>query len=187
MPTTTKPITYEESLTMPENRLEEIVDGESHIMPPATMKHWILLNQLREALEDQLPRKTFRISSAEAGLGIQRDPVFTYRIPDLAIFSRASLSANNAEAYVWTTPVLIVECLSPANRRGRIEKLLQDYESIGVPELWLINPHQRVLSVYRLEGGSLKLTDAIKHGSLRPVQLPGVQIEVDELWEAFDF
>ncbi len=73
MPTTTKLITYEESLTMPTNRLDEIIDGESYIIPPATMRHWMLLSHLREALEDQLSRKTFWLSYAEVGLGIQRD------------------------------------------------------------------------------------------------------------------
>ncbi|MDQ2901734.1 MAG: Uma2 family endonuclease [Acidobacteriota bacterium] len=172
MPTTIKLITYEESLTMPENRLEEIIDGESYIMPPATKKHWMLLRQSREALDDQLQRKQFWISYAEVGLGIQRVPVFTYRIRDLAVFARTALDDDDDE-YVWIAPALIVECFGPSNRRGRIEKLRQNYESIGVAELWL-------------EGGSLGLTDAVEHGAVCPVQLPEVQVEVDELRTAFD-
>lgn len=39
----TRSITYEESLTRPENRLEEIVRGESRLMPPATSRHTALL------------------------------------------------------------------------------------------------------------------------------------------------
>ncbi|MGI8988555.1 MAG: Uma2 family endonuclease [Bryobacteraceae bacterium] len=185
MSTITRPITYEESLTMPENRLEEIIDGESYIMPPATKRHWLLLRKLREALEDQLPRKQFWISYAEVGLGIQRDPLFTYRIPDIAVFSRAAVEADIDEAYVWTAPALIVECLSPANRRGRIEKLRQNYESIGGPELWLVDPHKRVLSVYRLEDGILKFSHEIQRGAVFAAHLPRVGVDVDELWEAF--
>ncbi|MDQ2901733.1 MAG: Uma2 family endonuclease [Acidobacteriota bacterium] len=142
MSTTTKLI-YEDSSTISENRLEEIVDGESYVMPPATNGHWELLSHLRDVLEEQLPRRAYRFSSGEAGLGIQRNPVFTYRVPDLAVFSRAALSKNKTPAYVWIAPVLIAECLSPSNRRGRIEKLRQNYELIGVPKLWLVDPQER--------------------------------------------
>ncbi|MDQ6666269.1 MAG: Uma2 family endonuclease, partial [Acidobacteriota bacterium] len=187
----TKLITYEESLTMPENRLEEIIDGESYIMPPATKKHWMLLSRLRRLLEGQLSETGYRLSSGEVGLGIRRVPAFTCRNPDLAVYSIKALARDEIEnkkynAYVWTPPELLAECLSPSNRKGRIEKLREDYESIGVPELWLIDPQKQVLSVYRLEGGSLNLRDAVEHGAVRPAQLPGIEIEVDQLWEAFD-
>ena len=35
MSASTKLITYEDSLTMPENKLEEIVRGKSRILPPS--------------------------------------------------------------------------------------------------------------------------------------------------------
>ncbi|MDQ6705501.1 MAG: Uma2 family endonuclease [Acidobacteriota bacterium] len=186
MPATTKPITYEESLKMPENRLEEIIDGASCITPPAPTGHWELLSHLRDVLEEQLPRRAYRFSSGEAGLGIRRNPVFTYRVPDLAVFSRAALAQNKDPAYVWVAPVLIVECLSPANRRGRIERLRQHYESICVPELWLVDPHKRVLSLYLLEAGLLRHADAIERGTIFPSRLPGVGVDLGELWETFN-
>jgi hypothetical protein len=45
MGTPTRLITYEDSLTLPENRLEEIVHGESRIMPPADQEHNYLIDQ----------------------------------------------------------------------------------------------------------------------------------------------
>lgn len=36
---TTRLITYEDSLRMPENRFEEVVDGELITMPPASLGH----------------------------------------------------------------------------------------------------------------------------------------------------
>ena len=41
MSTSTRLINYEASLTMPENRFEEIIHGESRIMPPAIKQHGI--------------------------------------------------------------------------------------------------------------------------------------------------
>jgi len=42
----TKLISYEDSLTMRENRLEEIVHGESRMMPPVTRFHAYLIRAL---------------------------------------------------------------------------------------------------------------------------------------------
>lgn len=39
MNTSARLINYEDSLTMPENRFEEIVHGESRIMAPANQGH----------------------------------------------------------------------------------------------------------------------------------------------------
>ena len=43
-----KLITYEDSLTMPENKLEEIVHGESRIKPPSGKKHVYLIERLSD-------------------------------------------------------------------------------------------------------------------------------------------
>ena len=63
MGTTTKLITYEDSLTMPENRFEEIVHGESRIMPPPIKNHVYLID---EAVE-YIARPT-----RQAGISCQR-------------------------------------------------------------------------------------------------------------------
>ena len=47
-------ITYEESLTMPENKLEEIVRGESRIIPAPTRGHASLIEGLAYLLTAQL-------------------------------------------------------------------------------------------------------------------------------------
>ena len=46
MGTSTRLINYEDSLTMPENRFEEIVHGESRIMLPAIKKLVYLIKKL---------------------------------------------------------------------------------------------------------------------------------------------
>ncbi|MDQ6700859.1 MAG: Uma2 family endonuclease [Acidobacteriota bacterium] len=192
MPTTTKLITYEDSLTMPEDRFEEIVDGESRIMPPPTPGHWKVLQQVREMLRDQLPQQDYDMSLADVGLGIKRRPVLTYRVPDIAVFSVAALAKDRAEsgksdAYIWAVPELVVECLSPSNRKGPTEKLRQNYESIGVPEVWFIDLQSETLTVYLLESGSLVEKQSIKEGMVIPVRLPQVSVNVNDLWKAFDF
>jgi hypothetical protein len=75
-------ITYEDSLTMPGNRFEEIVHGESRIMPPPHKKNAYLLVKLSRLLEKQFGAREYRAYSQGIGLGIERIPL-TCRIPDL--------------------------------------------------------------------------------------------------------
>src|SRR5207248_1848137 len=105
-------ISYEESLLMPENKLEEILDGISRIMPLPTPRHCSFVRKLSRELEAIFADHV--VGSAPFGLGIRRDP-FRYRIPEVSVFSPEALSAEK-DAYVWTSPVLIAECLSPSNR-----------------------------------------------------------------------
>jgi len=189
MSTPTKLISYEDSLTMPENRLEEIVHGESRIMPPATTFHAFLLLKLGRILESQLDARDCAVLPAGAGLGIERNPL-TYRIPDLSVFRidalRQGQEANgDMDPYLWAVPELIVECLSPSNRKGAVAELLADYARIDTPEAWLLDPKLPRFSSYRYESGEMRLWRTAASGLATPLLLPGVTVEVAELWAAF--
>ena len=90
MSASTKLINYEDSLTMPENRFEEIVHGESRIMPPPDQKHADLIEELSDVLKVNSTGGSTASLSSGAGLGIERIPL-TYRIPDLMVFRQEAL------------------------------------------------------------------------------------------------
>jgi Uma2 family endonuclease len=96
MSTSTRLINYEDSLTMPENRFEEIVHGESRIMPPAIKNHVYLIEKLWQALMARLDPREYYVTAAGAGLGIERIPL-TYRVPDLMVFRTEALRRDRAE------------------------------------------------------------------------------------------
>jgi Uma2 family endonuclease len=191
MSTTTRRITYEDSLTMPENRLEEIVNGESRIMAHPTDRHEFLLKRLCRTFEKQLSEQEHLVLLAGFGLGIRRRPYLTTRTPDLTVFSVASLKQGNAskaanDPYIWVVPELVVECLSPSNRKGAFDELMADYASIGVPEAWVALPEKRQLTSYLLEEGELRRAWQAEAGPVTPLRLPHVTVEVTDLWRAFD-
>ena len=187
---TTKLITYEDSLTMPENRLEEIVHGESRTMPPVTFYHACLIRMLSKILEAQLQPREYSLFGGDVGLGIERSPL-TCRIPDLMVFRMESLRRERAQAavgdpYIWTAPDLLVECLSPSNRRGAVRELLADYQHIAVPEVWLLDPALALFVSYRYESGALREAQTVSNGRVTPVLLPEATVELADLWAAFD-
>jgi Uma2 family endonuclease len=189
MGTTIRLINYEDSLTMPENRFEEIVHGESRIMPPPNPKHADLIDELSDILRTQLDRRVHRVSSAGAGLGIERVPL-TYRIPDLMVFRAEARRRDRSQKpgndpYIWAVPELLVECLSPSNRKGSTQELLADYASIAAPEVWLLDPKLPQFTSYRYESGTLKHRLTLETGRVTPLLLPNVTVDLAELWEAF--
>ena len=189
MSTSTKLISYEDSLTMPENRFEEIVHGESRIMPAPNKKHADLIARLLTVLVRRLDDNEYQVLSQGAGLGIERVPL-TYRLPDLMVFRTESLDRDRVETagndpYIWTVPELIVECLSPSNRKGSIQALLADYARIAVPEVWLFDPKPSQFTSYRYESGALKQWLATESGQVTPLLLPNVAVDLAELWAAF--
>lgn len=190
MSTPTKLITYEDSLTMPENRFEEIVHGESRIMPPPNQKHVDLIEALSDILKAQLDPREYRVTSSGAGLGIERIPL-TYRIPDLMVFRQEARRQDRArtagnDPYIWTAPELVVECLSPSNRKGSIKELLADYARIAVPEVWLLDPEPPQFTSYRYESGALCEWQTTDSGVVTPLLLPEVTVNLADLWAAFE-
>ena len=189
MSTSTRLINYEDSLTMPENRFEEIVHGEVRIMPPPNPRHVDLIDELLRILLSQIDRREYRVTSSGAGLGVERIPL-TYRIPDLMVFRADAYRRDRAETagigpYIWTVPELIVECLSPSNRKGSVQQLLADYARIGVPEVWLLDPKLPQFTSYRYESDALKQWLATESGLVTPLRLPNVAVDLSVLWEAF--
>ncbi|MGH9659376.1 MAG: Uma2 family endonuclease [Bryobacteraceae bacterium] len=181
----TKLISYEDSLELPEDSLEEIVHGECRRMPPATAHHGALLHTLQKILTSQLDPARYEVLATGFGLGIERTPTFTCRIPDLTVYSIESLNEDPDNPYLWRPPELLVECLSPSNRKGSVWELLADYERAAVPEVWLLQPVERTLTTYVLTGNSLVEARRTSSGPISPIRLPEAKVEIEDLWNAF--
>ena len=89
------------------------------------------------------------------------------------------------DPYIWTAPELLVECLSPSNRKGAIQELLADYAQIAVPEVWLLDPALPQFTSYHHASGALRELQTISHGTLTPLRLPNITVDLADLWAAF--
>jgi Uma2 family endonuclease len=181
MATTTKLVTYEEWLKMPEvqDAIEEVVNGEVRIMPAPKLPHASVVENLRDIVGAQLDRQIFRIYVTQIGLVIRRDPL-TSRVPDLAVFRKSSMVV--VDSYIHSAPELAVEVLSPANRPSEREAKLRDYESLGVPEIWVISPEARTFEVLLLKEAKLTTVALLREGLLRPTQFPEVTVDIASVW-----
>jgi Uma2 family endonuclease len=66
------------------------------------------------------------------------------RICDIAM-----VQANLPDEQVGTTPpVICVEVMSPEDHLSRAITVLSDYRTLGVPNIWLIDPQERLAYTY---------------------------------------
>jgi Uma2 family endonuclease len=175
-----KSVTYEEWLRMPEvdDAVEEVVDGEIRIMPPAKFQHALIVANLRDALVAQLNRREVRVVN-DFGLVIRQKPL-TSRVPDLAVFQIDTVVEQ--DGYLQSAPQLLIEVLSPGNTRREMEQKLGDYAAIGVPEVWLVSPEACTVEVLALEEGFLRSQSIAAQGALTPRLFPGVSVEISSIW-----
>jgi Uma2 family endonuclease len=176
-----KTVTYEEWLRMPEvtDAIEEVVNGEIRIMPPAKLKHAIIIDRIRTALKGLLDNDRVIVLTGSFGLIIRKEPL-TSRVPDLAVFELATLVEQ--DGYIHAAPQLLVEVLSPANTRREREEKLGDYASIGVPEVWVISPEARTVEILLLQDGFLRSTQILNSGTLTPGLFRHVSVEIAKIW-----
>jgi len=180
MATTPKLLTYEEWLKLPEvEGIEEVVNGEIRKMPPNKWNHASIIEELADQLRSQLDRKAVRVITTIFGLVIRRDPVTT-RVPDLAVFIRANMVKR--DGYVHSAPELVVEVLSPGNTRAERAQKLLDYESLGVPEVWVLSPEAETLEVLQLRDSHLITTALLKEGSVAPLHFPAAVVDIAAIW-----
>jgi len=123
--------------------------------------------------------KKVQVRISNFGLVIHRDPLTT-RVPDIAAFLRSQVVEQ--DGYIHSAPELIVEVLSPANTRTERAEKLNDYESLGVPEVWVVSPEARTVEVLTLENGRLITTALLREGQLVPRHFPDMPVDIAAIW-----
>jgi len=61
-----------------------------------------------------------------------------YRIPDVCVYDQ-----EPDEPVFTKPPLLCIEVLSPEDRMSRIMNVVKDYLSIGVPDVWVLDPLEK--------------------------------------------
>jgi Uma2 family endonuclease len=180
MATTPKTLTYEEWLRLPEvEGVEEVVNGEIVKMPPNKIPHMFTVENLAALLRAELDLTIVIVVVTTFGLVIRRDPVTT-RVPDIAVFIKKNIIEQ--DGYIHSAPELVVEVLSPANTRAERTEKLKDYESLGVPEVWVVSPEALTVEVLLLEDGRLVTTKLLREGQLTPKRFSEARVEISAIW-----
>jgi Uma2 family endonuclease len=69
-----------------------------------------------------------------------------YRIPDVLALAPGQ---KRGRRYQKTAPYIVVEILSPDDTVSDLRDKIDDYLAAGVPNIWVVDPKSRSLTVYR--------------------------------------
>jgi Uma2 family endonuclease len=101
--------------------------------------------------------------------------------PDVVVSRRRPKFAHPEPAEV----LLLIEVSDSSLRKDRKIKL-EIYAEAGVPEYWIFDIHAKAIDVHTLpvDGRYTSVVRHTKTGVLRPVAVPGVTIDVDDIrWD----
>jgi Uma2 family endonuclease len=134
----------------PENRDKhfELVRGEVKSMPPPGERHGWLCVWIGYLLTTYALRHGGNVIGNDAGLVVEEKPD-TVRGPDLMLFSETRSMEQLNPGFSRKIPQLIVEVLSPSDRAGRVQVRIEQYLARGVSLVWLVDPEDRTVTVYR--------------------------------------
>ena len=147
-PPKTDLITGEELLAMGDIGRTELIDGRIVSMSPTGSEHGFVESNLGSELRAFVRKHNLGwVLTGEPGITILRNPdrvrgaggvfVSYERLPQLPT------------GFLEVAPELIVEVMSPTDRWQDIRDKLDDYFSIGVDQVWIVEPERRTVLVYR--------------------------------------
>jgi Uma2 family endonuclease len=148
-----KLLTAEEFAALPEppdGAREELIRGVVvRVMAAPGFRHGRLQLRLGGRLDTFVEEHQLGQVTVETGVITERGPD-TVRGPDVAFWSkeRVPLGASIL-AYPNVAADLCVEIRSPGDRRGEIRTKVREYLAAGVRMVWIVDPENRTLTIYR--------------------------------------
>ena len=179
-----KLITVQEFSQMPsppDGSRQELVRGVVVTMPPPGFRHGLRQGKVYKILDHYGTSTRHGRAAVESGMVTDRGPD-TVRGPDVSYWSAERLPLDvEPEGYPDTSPDLCVEVLSPGNQLAKILEKLREYFANNVRMVWVVDPDDRTLTVYRsADEGRLLHESAMLSGE---DVLPGFSCRVGEFFE----
>ncbi|HJX27948.1 MAG TPA: Uma2 family endonuclease [Thermoanaerobaculia bacterium] len=174
-------ITAEELARLPDMGPCELVNGRIVPLSPAKPLHGYyegaigipLGNYARESGQG-------RVLFGEVGIWTRRSPD-TVRGADLVFISHDRYARRDLGGFLDIAPELVIEVLSPDDRRGEVMEKLEEYLAMGVDVVWIVDPKHRYVLAYRsrMEVERFEEWDVLTEEEI----LPGFSLPVAEIFQ----
>jgi Uma2 family endonuclease len=177
--------TYDDLLKVPDTLVAEILDGELFTSPRPASPHARASSVLRSEL-DPFDRRIggpggpggwWLLFEPELHLGAD------ILVPDLAGWRRERMPVLQNVAYFELAPDWVCEVVSPSTARIDRVRKVPIYAREGVGHLWLVDPLQQTLEVFRLEGLHWVLVST--HGgaeAVRAAPFEALELDMGRWW-----
>jgi Uma2 family endonuclease len=136
--------------------------------------------ELKNWLRSQ-PGPRGKILGGEAGVRLAEQPETTVGIDVVYISAETAAKQTDKTKLINGVPILAVEILSPSDEVEDIREKIDLYLDNGVPLIWVIDPYDRVVRVYRPNAQPVAF-NADQQLTAEP-HLPGFNVSVADLFD----
>jgi Uncharacterized protein conserved in cyanobacteria, COG4636 len=184
-------VDWEGYLNLPDDLTHyEIIDGEVNPLASPRLKHQAIVKRLLRLIDPFAQAKRLgELLTAPFDFVIRRAPVRT-RQPDLFFLSRERLhdwAQLQDQPRLEVAPDLVIEILSPSDTYTYWSEKLQDYHTLGVPEVWLVDVDKRAIEVLlREEWGYRTLGWFSGEQAVASQVLAGLELKPAEVFAVLD-
>lgn len=163
-------------LNLETNQLIEYYDGTLEFLPMPSYEHQRIARLLLLLLNSWAEKHGGEVVSAPMPYKVTPK---VYREPDL-MYIRDPAAISPKQRFLGGAE-LVVEVVSEGaeNRKRDYEDKRKDYSTAGIPEYWIVDPEERLITVLTLRGGKY-----VEHCKAKPGQkdesalLKGLAVEV---------
>jgi Uma2 family endonuclease len=182
----TRLMTTEELLALPDDGVERwLIRGQLREKPMTVRNRhhssimacacYLLMSWL-----ERQPQPHGKVLVGEAGVRLRRDPDTVVGVDVVYVSAEVAARQPADTTLIDGVPVLAVEILSPNDTHDEIHDKVDDYLQAGVPLVWVIDPRDRTVLVYR-PGAEPELVNVRQELSGEP-HLPGFRVPVAQLF-----
>jgi Uma2 family endonuclease len=161
----------------------ELQNGQLREKPPMSFRHNDSMVYLGRQLLMQLDPAEFRV---RINAGHVRRTEHNYFIPDVFVLPVAYVGPDRDRADIWEVydqPLpLVVEVWFPSTGLYDVETKFAEYRKRGDTEIWRLHPFERTLTVWRRRTDGRYIKSVRHGGAIDPIALPGVTIDLDQLF-----
>src|SRR5688572_20369173 len=160
----------------------DLFDGRLVEKPIMSIEHDCVAHALYDMLRDQLPKADNWVRMNFSRL---RRTSRNYMIPDVLVIPLEARERDRSrwtELAIYDRPIpLVAEVWSPSTGGYDVKFKLAEYRRRGDLEVWFLHPRRRTVTIWRRreDGEYDELT--LTSGIVRPVALPGVEIDLGAL------
>jgi Uma2 family endonuclease len=170
--------TYADVLTWDEGERYELFDGEAFLMAPPNRIHQKILGELFVRLHAFSKEKVCEVYPAPFGVRLfprEDNSDDTFFEPDITVVCNpARLDDQGCRG----APDMVVQILSPSTARHDFLYKFNAYRRAGVREYWIVNPDEKILQVYILDGDAYKVSGYGAGDTVPVTILPGCHIDL---------
>ena len=179
MQETSPKFTYRDYCSIPDDgKQHEIIDGDHYVNPAPGTYHQTVSRKIQFQLfaQIELPERGF-VYNAPTDLQLSEHDIVQ---PDIVVVLAKNKSIITPTK-IKGVPDLVIEILSPSTVKNDRERKFSLYQRCEVPEYWLVDPEEHVISQFVLQAKAYHQLSSASN-EIRPHFIEDAIVDLRQVW-----